>query len=169
MGLFSQFHLRECSMTPLLTTAAALCTLVACSRPQHAGPRAGYVTLLGNDTVAAESFVRTGNHLEGDLLVRLPSTVHFHYVVDAAGDGSLSRTVLDMHPLGSSTLAERRVTLERAQDSVRIIVDSGGKTKTITRAVDKAAIPTFMTGFDESYGLYESVGLWDLAMSRVPA
>jgi len=156
-------------MTPLLSTLAALCTVAACSHPRPAAPRVGYVTLLGNDTVAAESFVRTGNHLEGDILVRVPGTVHFHYVVDAAGDGSLSRSVLDMHPLGAPNMAERRVTLERVQDSVRIIVDSGGKTRTFTHAVDRAAIPTFMTGFDESFGLYESMGLWDLAMTRVPS
>src|SRR6185312_11109099 len=77
-----------------------------------------FVTLLGRDTVVVESFTRIGNRLDGNLVVRVPGTVLIHYVVDLAADGTPSRSVVDVTPMGTSEVAKRRVTIDYARDSV---------------------------------------------------
>src|SRR5437016_10760417 len=54
------------------------------------------VTRLGVDTVAVERYTRTGNKLEGDLVLRHPRVRTIHYVADLGPQGeirSLSTTV----------------------------------------------------------------------------
>ena len=42
-----------------------------------ANDSAGFVTLLGRDTIALESFSRTAARLQGEIVLRVPGTVHF--------------------------------------------------------------------------------------------
>ncbi|MGI9089619.1 MAG: DUF2911 domain-containing protein [Gemmatimonadaceae bacterium] len=129
--------------------------------------RAGFVTTLGRDTVALESFTRTGSHVDGDIVVRVPGTVLCHYSVDMSPTGTVTRTLLDIKPLGTSEVHARRVTLEFGRDSVRVTVDSSGHKQTATRALEKAEFPLFMTGFGSSFGLYSSLGMYELFLSHV--
>ena len=131
--------------------------------------RAGFVTLLGRDTVALESFERGANRVEGDIVLRIPGTVRFHYRVELGADGSLARTVMEMHPLGLGALPERRVTLVLTRDSVRETVDSAGQRRVAMHAAAPGMVALFMTGFGASYGLYNSIGMYELALARSPA
>jgi len=54
-----------------------------------------FVTTLGRDTVAIESVSRTGNHIAGDILVRVPATMRLHYDVEMRADGSIARTLYE--------------------------------------------------------------------------
>ncbi len=125
-----------------------------------------FVTLLGRDTIALESYRRTPNRLEGEIVLRVPVTVHFGYQVDLAPDGAVTRSVMELKPLGAAEPAYRKVTLDFRRDSVHVLVDSAGGGRSATYAVPPGALPFLTTGFDSSFGLYESFGLYDLVFSR---
>jgi hypothetical protein len=150
---------------------AVLVASVAAPVHSQAPPteRASVVTVLGRDTVAIESFVRTGGHVEGDIVIRVPATVRLRYAVDATSEGGLARSLVETIPLGPAPISARKVSLVAERDSVRITVDSGGRQRRETRAMTADAVPLLMTGFNESFGLYGSVGLYELLLTRRPA
>lgn len=132
-----------------------------------AGEKAAFVTTLGRDTVALESFTRSATRVEGDILVRIPGTVLCHYVLEIASDGRVTKSVLDVKPMGTSAPPERHVTLEFARDSVRADVDSAGHRARTQRVAGKDAFPLFMTGFADSYGLYSSLGVYEALLPKL--
>jgi hypothetical protein len=131
-----------------------------------ADEKSSYITTLGRDTVAVESVVRTATHLTGDIVVRVPNTVRLRYDVEFRPDGSVLRTTLDMDPMGARNMAARRMTLDFDADSIRGSIDSAGAKRKFSRPIPKGAVPTFMTGFGASYGLYSSMGLYELLLQR---
>lgn len=137
--------------------------------PAHADERAAFVTTLGRDTVAIESFTRSASHIEGDIVVRVPGTVLCHYALDLTSNGDVSRSVLDVKPLGDTKVPERHVTLDFTADSIRIDVDSAGHRTKSSRAREKGAYPQFMTGFGSSYGLYSSLGVYEVLIAHLGA
>jgi hypothetical protein len=157
-------------MPTYLAFLLSLSALCPCSPHASRAPetRAGFVTTLGRDTVALESFTRSAAKLEGDLMVRVPGTVRFHYALDLRDDGSVSRSVVDMEPLGLPGLAPNRVTLDFLADSVRIGVDSAGHRTRATRALAPNTVPFLMTGFESYFGIYSSLGIAELLVSRMP-
>lgn len=152
-----------------------LCLLTLGAKQAAAEPhrptddRAAFVTVLGRDTVALESYTRTASRLEGDMVVRVPGTVHLHYVLQLGADGAVARSTVDVTPLGTSEVARRRVTLDFVRDSVRVTVDSAGVRQRATVAVEKGTVPLLMSGFGSSYGLYGSLGMYELLFSRLPS
>ena len=129
--------------------------------PFAADERAAFVTTLGRDTVAFESFTRTASRVEGEIMVRIPGTVLCHYVLELAGDGAVTRFTFDMKPLGAPNLPPRHVIVELTADSIFADVDSAGHREKTRRAVAKGAFPQFMAGFGDSYGLYSSLGVYE--------
>lgn len=144
-------------------TALAVLQLAAPGAPDE---KSSYITTLGRDTVVVESVARLANHLVGDIVVRVPNTVRLHYDVEVRPDGSVLRSTLDTDPMGAKGMAARRMILDFAGDSVRVSTDSAGQKRTVTRALPKGTVPTFMTGFGASYGLYSSMGLYELLLER---
>lgn len=133
-----------------------------------ANEQASFVTTLGRDTVVVESFTRTAQRLIGDIVVRVPSTMLCHYELDLGSAGNVTRSVLDVKPVGTNG-PERRVTLDYVGDSLRIDADSAGQHEKVTRAVEKNAYPQFMTGFGSSYGLYSSLGVYEVLLAQLGA
>jgi Protein of unknown function (DUF2911) len=125
-----------------------------------------YITTLGRDTVAVESVVRAGNHLVGDIIVRVPNTVRLHFDVELRADGSVLRSTLDTDPMGAKNMVARHVVLDFDADSVHASIDSAGVKRKVARAIPTGTAPTFMTGFGASYGLYSSMGLYELLLER---
>jgi len=128
--------------------------------------KSSYITTLGRDTVAVESVARLANHLLGDIVVRVPNTVRLHYDVEVRPDGSVLRSTLDTDPMGAKNMTARRMVLEFDADSVHVSIDSAGQKRKVTRALPKGTVPMFMTGFGASYGLYSSMGLFELLLER---
>lgn len=153
-------------MNVLVVAMSALALLHPAS-PRSADDRAGFVTVLGRDTVALESFTRTASRLEGDIVVRVPGTVLFHYVLHLEHDGTVSRSVLDMTPLGVPHFTPYRVTIELAADSARVRIDSAGATRRETHPITRGSPLLFTTGFGASYGLYASLGMYEYLLSRL--
>ena len=68
--------------------------LLSCTTPsdsaQDADPNnAAFVTLLGNDTLAVEQFVRTPTRMEADVVLRTPNTTVHQYVLEMDETGAL--------------------------------------------------------------------------------
>jgi hypothetical protein len=133
-----------------------------------ADDRAGFVTMLGRDTIALESFTLSASRLEGDIVLRVPGTVLFHYVLNLESDGTVSRSVLDLKPLGVPNMPARRTTLDFVGDSVRVALDSAGVSRRLTVAAKKGAVPLLTTGFGASLGIYTSFGMYELLLSHLP-
>jgi hypothetical protein len=98
--------------------------------------------------VALESYERTASRLEGDIMIRVPGTVHFHYLLDVRANGTVSHSTLTTDPLGVSGMA-------KGQTSKDYPADSG-------------LVPFFMTGFESSFGLYSSLGIAELLLGNIP-
>src|SRR5688500_20296921 len=65
-----------CGITVLAAAAAGAQT------PPVSG---SFISTLGVDTIAAERYTRTGDKVEGDLLLRYPRVRVVHYATDVAG------------------------------------------------------------------------------------
>ncbi len=91
--------------------------------------RYGFVTTLGNDTVAVERIERSPTRLVTDGVDRWPFVRRRHTEFDLAADGTIRRMVMDVRtPNGPSPRERgRRVTADFSKDAVRISVrDSSG-------------------------------------------
>jgi hypothetical protein len=154
-------------MRAYLVGIPVLLALTARSAPP-ADERASFVTTLGRDTVVIESFTRSATRLVGDIVVRVPNTVLCHYELDLGSNGMVTRSMLDVKPL-TGNAAEKKVTLDYAGDSVRVDVDSAGQHDKSARQVAKDAYPQFMTGFGSSYGLYSSLGVYEVLLAQLGA
>jgi hypothetical protein len=145
-----------------------LAALIIASSTAPPSERAAFITTLGRDTVVVESFTRTSSHIDGDIVVRIPGTFLCHYSADVAKDGTVTRTVLDIKPMGTTEVKADRVQMDFSDGSVRITLDSPGQQEKVGfRILDKSGFPFFMTGFGSSYGLYSSLGMYELFLPRV--
>lgn len=148
-----------------------LALLALAPRPAPAAPpieQAGFVTMLGRDTVVLETFTRTASRLEGDIVVRVPGTVLCHYELDLSGN-RVTRSVLDVKPMGTTAVAARHTTLEFGRDSVTVDVESGGRHVRKREPLPADPFPIYRTGFGPSYGLYVSLGIDELYLPHVLA
>jgi len=147
-----------------------LVSLIVLAAAQLASPPAddkgAFVTTLGRDTVVVESVARTGNRVTGDILVRIPGTVRVHYQVEMRADGSVAHSTYESDPMGAKNMAGRRLTLDFEGDSVHATIDSAGQSRKVVRPIPKGTMPLLMTGFGASYGLYSSMGLYELLLGR---
>jgi hypothetical protein len=152
--------LASCSIVLPLLLATAGCALAAHDpAPDSSG---AFITTLGRDTVVVESFTRTDDKLEGNIVVRVPGTVLLHYVVDLTDNGFPSHSVVDVVPMGTSQVASKRVTIDYMRDSVAVDVDSAGHHSKRHGVLEQRPYPQLMTGFGSSYGLYASPVLYEL-------
>jgi hypothetical protein len=107
----------------LLSLLAFACT------PDPPPERYGFVTVLGNDTVAVERIARSPERLVTDGVDRWPFVRRRHTELDLASDGRIRHMVMDVRtPNGPSPRERgRRITADFAADRVTISVrDSGG-------------------------------------------
>lgn len=152
-------------MQSIVVSLAAI-ALLHLAAPGSLVEKSSYITTLGSDTVVVESVVRAPNRLVGDIVVRVPATVRLHYDVELRPDGSVARSTLDTDPMGAKGMAARHMVLEFDADSVHESIDSAGTKRKFARPIPKGVVPTFMTGFGASYGLYSSMGLYELLLER---
>ncbi|MEO8625013.1 MAG: hypothetical protein ABI625_28270, partial [bacterium] len=78
--------------------------------PRAAEERAGFVTTLGRDTVALESFTRTNTRLDGDIVIRIPGTVRIHYAIELTARG-IASSVMEITPFDVPSVVSRRIAL----------------------------------------------------------
>ena len=108
------------------------------SAPAETG---AYIIRLGNDTVAVDSYTRTGNRIEGQLLSRNPRTVVVRYNVtlDASGRPSLLEHQARLPDGSVVPNAARSTTVSFTTDSV--IAQIQRDTMVTIRAAARGAYP----------------------------
>lgn len=115
----------------LVGAAAVLAVHVPSAAQQR--DSASLVTRLGADTLAVERFVRAGRRIEAEVVLRVPRTTHTRYVLELSPAGELARL--------EATAANRRETVTRAGDSLRIESVSDGHQRVRTVAAPGAVLP----------------------------
>jgi hypothetical protein len=128
-----------------------------------------FVTTLGNETVAVESYSRSSAKLEGDIVLRVPGTTRYHYKLTFAKDGSVRASEFVIKPLGVLSVDEpRRLSLEFGGESVRLVSIIRGEPQTVTRPSTPSPNVVFLGGYASSFGLYGSLGMYEHLLTRVP-
>jgi len=105
-----------------------LLLLLACG-PAAPAEHYGFVTTLGNDTVAVERIARSPTKLVSDGVDHWPFVRRRHTEFDLSRDGTIRHMVMEVRTPNGGTPAERgrRVTADVSGDRVTISVrDSGG-------------------------------------------
>jgi hypothetical protein len=129
--IVTSFLRRAACTLPLLATLAA-------PAAAQTADSAALVTVLGRDTLALERWVRSGDRITAEAVVRSPRTTHRRYVLDLAPDGRMRRfeeRVLD--PAAAAGAPLRTETLQAADGGwVRTVVQGDS---TMTSRVDAPA------------------------------
>ena len=115
-------------MKQSMTLFSLLLALLACSRATPP-ERYGFVTLLGNDTVAVERVQRSATRLVADGVDRWPFVRRRHTEFELASDGTIRQMVMEVRTPNSPSPRERgrRVTADFSRSQVAISVrDSTG-------------------------------------------
>ncbi|HEY7635024.1 MAG TPA: DUF2911 domain-containing protein [Gemmatimonadales bacterium] len=117
--------MRRSTLLPLL--------FLACSSSATPPERYGFVTTLGNDTVAVERVARSPTRLVTDDVDRWPFVRRRHTEFDLNADGTIRHMVMDVRtPNGRSPSDRgRRITADFSKDRVTVSVrDSAGERDT---------------------------------------
>mgnify|MGYP003577116907 CR=1 FL=1 len=122
-----------------------------------------FVVRIGNDTLSLEQYTRTRTQLRGEYLIRAPRSLHRIYVNDLNPDGTIRRSELITHNIGSGPgPAETKLTVEFRGDSAVITSPRGDSTVTQRIAVPRGTYPYTI----HVYGLMEQFGRQARASGR---
>jgi hypothetical protein len=117
---------------------------------QQEAVTAGFVSLLGSDTVTIERTIRRGNEVRGVYVERSPRVTIWRYTATLAPDGTVQRFEFrGERSVQGPTFASGVMVF--SNDSATIETHRGDQSRTQTVAVRPGAVP----GFLYSYGLYE--------------
>jgi len=114
-----------------------------------------FVITLGKDTLALERYVRTGDQLVDDMILRNGAAVTLRHVVATVNpDGSIARLELDTRPTGASDAPTLHGVATFKPDEVFFETTRSGN-----RQVAHVIAPTsLLPFFAYSYALYEVIG-----------
>lgn len=137
-----------------------LCGLVgyaAAATAQTVTPISGaFLLRLGRDTVAVERYDRRDDRLEGDLVMRVPTTVRVRYTTEFDASGRVTRSSARIESLGRANAGEaRKVTMEFIGDSIRMTVDSGALHRVEMRKGAAGMVPLIAGPYATSFATYE--------------
>jgi hypothetical protein len=102
---------------------------------------ASLVTRLGNDTLAVERFVRTGQRIEAEVVLRSPAVSRTRYIMETTPAGGLLRLESVTLDPNSGTPSGRRIIVTQVGDSLRIETTLNGETTTRTAAAGGVVLP----------------------------
>lgn len=127
--------------------------------------RYGFLTRLGDDTIAVESVSRSANTVTSDAVDRFPRVRRRHTVIQLAADGSIRHLVMDIHtPSAPPDERDRRVIATVTKDSVHVTKQD--RTGTLVRSFATNG-GMAMAHVPQSYTLYELY--FDAALRRAAA
>ncbi len=142
-------RIRKSPVVALLSLAAFGCAAddagsdVESSASEVAGP-AMFVSTLGGDTLTVESFTRSADRIEGELIERNPYTHRIRYAADLGPDGTISRLEAEMFtpPENPEGPAPRRWVVEVAEGTAIVTREGGDDAGATEVPVDPGAIPS---------------------------
>jgi hypothetical protein len=135
-----------------LLTAACVAPLALAAQTSDSG---AFVITLGKDTLALERYVRSGDQLVDDVILRNGAAVTVrHIVATVTPDGSIARLELDSRPTGASDAPSLQGVATFKPDEVFFETTRHGN-----RQVAHVIAPTgVLPFFSFSYALYEVIG-----------
>lgn len=157
------------ALAPVLALVAGACASVASSAAEETAPAAPtrsapaqpvqvtpdtgfFVVRMGTDTLAVERYVRRGNRLDGELVVRSPQTALRRYTATLRADGSIERFEASFMPApGAAGPTTRAVADLRSRDTAVVSITQGDSTRLLRVATGAPAFPAV----GNSYALYE--------------
>lgn len=123
--------------------------------------RGAFITLLGKDTTAVESYVRSGNVITGDYVTRQGGTVVNHYLLTLNSDGSPATfEVTYRRPDGSVIPNANRSAIATFGPDTTVTVIT--RDTTITRRIAAAHAIAGLGG-----GLAPALGVLEAGLARV--
>lgn len=127
------------SIIPLLL---AVWAIAGCNTAPSSN-EAGFVTRLGDDTLAVESFRHTDSGMEAEVVLRTPVTSIGRYRLELDEDGSLVSYTAEIRSpdSGSEGAPRRQETIMPRGDSLEVTVVENGESETYVVAAGPAALP----------------------------
>ena len=139
--------------------------LLAACGPSGPVERYGFITQLGNDTIAVESVTRQGNTETSDEADRFPRVRVRHTDIELAPNGGIQHLVMQIYtPSEPANQRQRRVVADVTRDSV--LITKTDSTGTVRRAFATNG-GTAMAHLPQMYSLYELY--FDAALKRAEA
>jgi hypothetical protein len=144
----------------------ALLSVAACGR--SAPPEQyGFITRLGNDTIAVERVTRRGNSLTSDEVDRFPRVRQRHTEITVRPDGGIQRIVMDIHtPSEPENQRDRHVVADVTDKEITLTkTDKAGK---VERKFETGGTVA-MAHVPQMYSLYDlffQAGLTNIARTH---
>jgi len=132
--------------------AIALVALAACT-PSAPPEQYGFITKLGNDTIAVERVTRRGNSLTSDEVDRFPRVRQRHSEIALRPDGGIKQIVMDVHtPSEPENQRDRHVVADVSDKAITVTkTDRSGK---VERTFQTGGV-TAMAHVPQMYSLYD--------------
>ena len=120
-----------------------------------------FITKLGSDTVAVERYTRSGDKLQGDMLLRSPRVRVYHYVADLGPNAMIKAVTVNMRPVGADSTTPPMMSLTTLLSDTVAAVDvaRAGLPDTIAsgkKIYHGSAVPQIQFA-PASYAVYEQV------------
>jgi hypothetical protein len=149
----------------MTTRFRALFALIAIASTRAESQSAGFVVTLGADTVQVERVTRSGNRIEGTVVLRTPTTVRVNYATTLDASGRMARheqwlTNGDGAPIATSP---GRSIMTVVGDSLQRESGPDEKRVTIRAAGPPSAFPLGTIPVGTSFGI------WEAAIARLRA
>jgi hypothetical protein len=144
--------MRHLSTASIVSTVSTVLTLLTVSTASAQAPDHGaFITRLGNDTVAVESFTRTADRLVGDRVIRAPRVALLHYEATLGPDGRVTKFEASSRPGNRLDLpALESAAIEIRGDSAVVRLRQADSTRSYVMHIRPGAVPMF----NSTYALY---------------
>ncbi len=141
----------------------------AAQRGAQPADSASLVTRLGNDTLAVERFVRAGQRVEAEVVLRSPAVSRTRHLLETSPEGGLVRLeTVSLDPRGGMPTGRSSVVTQ-VGDSLRIETTVNGETTARTIAAAGAVLPFIdMVHWPFELALTRAHGVRGKANAEVP-
>lgn len=123
---------------------ALVCVFLSCTSNKETSNNAGYITLLGNDTLAVEKFEKTDNSISAKVVLRSPRTSLKSYELSLTENGGMEEMTITGFDLESGFDSEG--VLERSYkkdgDSLEVsVLTNDGSYRVIKSRYEEGILP----------------------------
>lgn len=123
---------------------ASVCVFLSCTNYTETSNNAGYVTLLGNDTLAVEKFEKTDNSISAKVVLRSPRTSLKSYELSLTDNGGIEEMTITDFDLESGFDSEGVLerSYKRNGDSLEVsVLTNDGSYRIIKSGYEEGILP----------------------------
>jgi len=123
---------------------ASVCVFLSCNNNTETSNNAGYVTLLGNDTLAVEKFEKTDNSVSAKVVLRSPRTSLKSYELSLTDNGGIEEMTITGFDLESGFDSEGVLerSYKRNGDSLEVsVLTNDGSYRIIKSGYEEGILP----------------------------